>query len=149
MKAIFKGPGQNLAVKVDRYELSLRIIIVPIPRHISPFLTKRSLAKTLSSIWRYYHAFKTFSTASTLRLTGSRIYCRDPVEPLVMSRFISVLETRVLCRCPARPSTSYSWDLWLHEQVKPGKALIQSLSGAQPSHMRGSPAFPDLFLCLD
>ncbi len=41
MKAIFKGSGQDLSVKVDRYELPLGIIIVLVSRHISPLLTKR------------------------------------------------------------------------------------------------------------
>jgi hypothetical protein len=70
MKAIFKGPGQGLSVKVYRYRLSLGIIIVLISRHISPLLTKRSLRVLRSSVWRYYHALMTFSTASTFSFRG-------------------------------------------------------------------------------
>src|SRR4030042_4934712 len=64
MKAILKCPWQDLFVKVYRYELALGIIILFVSRHIAPFLTKRSLCFLRMSIWRYYHAFKTFSTAS-------------------------------------------------------------------------------------
>ncbi|MGA2518726.1 MAG: hypothetical protein ABSG44_19555, partial [Thermodesulfobacteriota bacterium] len=53
------------------------IIIVLISRHISPSLTNRSPLFFLLLIWRYYHAFKTFSTTSTLRVTGSRVYRRS------------------------------------------------------------------------
>jgi hypothetical protein len=59
---------------VYRYELSLGIIIVLISRHPAP--SKRSPLCFPLLIWRYYHAFRTFSTASTKRLTGSRIYWR-------------------------------------------------------------------------
>ena len=82
-----KRPGQYLFIKVDRYELPLGIIIVLISRHISPLLTKRPLAKTRSSIWRYYHAFRTFSTASTLTLSGrgKRVALSEvPLEDIVM-----------------------------------------------------------------
>ena len=40
MKAILKGPGQDLLVKVYRYELALGIIIVLVSRH--PVPPKRS-----------------------------------------------------------------------------------------------------------
>jgi hypothetical protein len=67
---LFTQNWQDLSVKVYRYKLSLGIIIVLISRHISPLLTKRSLRIPRSSIWRYYHAFKTFSTASTTEISG-------------------------------------------------------------------------------
>jgi len=38
IEAIFKCPGQDLSVKVDRYELPLRIIVLFVSRHTFPFL---------------------------------------------------------------------------------------------------------------
>ena len=74
MKAIFECTGQDLSVKVDRYELALRIIKFFVSRH--PVPPKRSPLSLPLLIWRFYHAFKTFSTASTMRVTGIAIFGR-------------------------------------------------------------------------
>ena len=84
MKAMFKGPRKDLPIKVYRYELPLGIIILFVSRHISPFFTKRSLRVPRSSRWRYYHAFRTFSTGSTIRPKNIIYMC--PVES-VLARF--------------------------------------------------------------
>ena len=67
MKAILKRPRQDLPIKVYRYELPLGIIIPFVFRHIPPLFTKRPPLFFLLLIWRYYHAFRTFSTGSTIR----------------------------------------------------------------------------------
>ena len=54
----------------SRYELALGIIILFVSRQISPFLTKWSICVLRMSIWRYYHAFRTFSTGSTTKVSG-------------------------------------------------------------------------------
>jgi len=74
--------GQDLFVKVYRYELGLGIIILFVSRHIAPFLTKRSLGILPMSIWRYYHAFKIFSTGSTYGPAGAGFF-GDPLQPMV------------------------------------------------------------------
>lgn len=59
--------------------VSIGIIIVLISRRLSPLLTKRSLCVPRPSIWRYYHAFRTFSTASTPTISRSCL-----LEPLIL-----------------------------------------------------------------
>ena len=71
MKAILKRTRQDLPVKVNRYELALEIIILLISGHISPLATKRSLNVLPSSIWQFYHALRTFSTASIINKRSS------------------------------------------------------------------------------
>lgn len=46
MKAIFKGAGQDLSVKLYRYEFPQGIIILFVSRNISPFL--------LSGLWVFH-----------------------------------------------------------------------------------------------
>src|SRR4030042_6983082 len=83
MKTILKRPGQDLPVKVYRYEFALGIIMLFVSRHISPLFAKRSLWILQMRIWRFYHAFKTFSTDSTAKLRGAAVFCRVPLERLV------------------------------------------------------------------
>jgi hypothetical protein len=92
MKAIFKRPRQDLSVKVYRYELPLGIIKILISRH--PVLPKRSPLSLPLPIWQFYHIFKTFSTASTPRITGSKKQSEERVplfavrvHAMVMSNF--------------------------------------------------------------
>jgi hypothetical protein len=68
MKVMFKRPRQDLSIKVDRYEFTLGIIILFVSRHISP--SKRFPLFLQLLIWRFYHAFMTFSTDSTPGFTG-------------------------------------------------------------------------------
>lgn len=53
--------------------------LIPEPDPLSTFLTKRSLCVLRMSIWRFYHAFRTFSTAST-RCSGVARLLRHPLK---------------------------------------------------------------------
>lgn len=70
LECTFECAGQDLFVKLYRYELPLGMPILFVSRHVSPLFTKRSAGALPSSICRFYHALRTFSTASTLRITG-------------------------------------------------------------------------------
>ena len=59
--------------------VSIGIVIVLISHH--PVPPKRSAFSSPLPIWRYYHAFRTFSTVSKLSSPEAR-RLGDPVEPL-------------------------------------------------------------------
>ena len=60
--------------------VSIEIIIVLISRH--PVPPKRSPLSFPVLMWRYYHAFRTSSTASTLRISGQHHAVHGLRKPL-------------------------------------------------------------------